>query len=177
MTVTGRHAEYLTPEEAEEAALTEEAALADDPFADDLAEQLAARAPRRLANRTTVALAGLVLAVGGFVAGAQVEKHFGHVGTAASAFPTAVPSGFRGGFGGGSGTGGGSTVGTVKLVDGTTVYLTTANGDVVTVRTNGSTTVTQPGSVKDLPVGSTVTVTGPAASDGTITASRIAKTK
>src|SRR5437879_11531372 len=82
--------------------------LADDPFADDLTEQLAARAPRRLANRTTVALAGLVLAVGGFVAGAQVEKHFGHVGTAASAFPTAIPSGFRGG---GTGSGGGTGAG------------------------------------------------------------------
>ncbi len=175
MTVTGRHAEYLTPEEA---ARAEETALADDPFADDLSEQLAARAPRRLANRTTVALAGLVLAVGGFVAGAQVEKHFGHVGTGtpASAFPTALPSGFRAG-GGGTGAGGNATTGTVKLVDGTTVYITTANGDVITVRTNGSTTVTQPGSVTDLPVGSTVTVTGPAASDGTITASRIAKNR
>jgi hypothetical protein len=198
MTVTGRHAEWLTPDEAAraeeaapaeeatlggEATLADEAALADDPFADDLNEQLAARAPRRLANRTTIALAGLVLAVGGFVAGAQVEKHFGHVGTPATAFPTAIPTGFRGGGTGGGGTGGGgtggggSTTGTVKLVDGTTVYITTANGDVITVRTNGSTTITQPGSVTDLPVGSTVTVTGPAASDGTITASRIAKNK
>jgi hypothetical protein len=184
MTATGRHAEWLTPDEAalaEGAVLAEEAALADDPFADDLTEQLAARGPRRLANKTTVVLAGLVLTVGGFVAGAQVEKHFGHVGTPASAFPTAIPSGFRAG-GGGGGTGGGgaggtSTTGTVKLVDGTTVYITTANGDVITVRTNGSTTVTQPGSVTDLQVGATVTVTGPAAGDGTITASRIAKNK
>src|SRR4051794_10898686 len=53
--------------------------LDDDPFADDLSEQLAAKAPRRLANRGTVVLAGLVLVIGGFVAGAQVEKHFGTV--------------------------------------------------------------------------------------------------
>jgi hypothetical protein len=184
MTVTGRHAEYHTPDEettlVHEAVVADEAALADEPFADDLAEQLAARAPRRLANRATLALAGLLLAVGGFLAGAQVEKHFGHVGTgtAASGFPTAFPSGFRGGGGGtGGGAAGASTTGTVKLVDGTTVYITTPNGDVITVRTNGSTTITLPGSVKDLPVGSTVTVTGPASSDGTITAARIAKDK
>src|SRR2546423_15043136 len=41
----------------------------DDPFEDDLTEQLAARAPRRLANRATVVLAGLVLLIGGVVAG------------------------------------------------------------------------------------------------------------
>src|SRR6266536_2432024 len=51
--------------------------LSDDPFADDLDEQLAARAPQRWATRTTLVLAGLVLLVGGFLAGAQVQKHFG----------------------------------------------------------------------------------------------------
>ena len=149
-----------------------------DPFADDLSEQLAARAPRRLANRTTAVLGGLVLLIGGFVAGAQVEKHFGHVATAAAptTFPTAFPSGFRGGGDGGGG-GGNATTGTVKLVDGTTVYVTLANGDVVTVKTDSDTTVTQPGSLKDLPVGATVTVTGQTGSDGTVTATRIAKTK
>jgi hypothetical protein len=154
----------------------------DDPFKDDLSEQLAARAPRRLANRTTVVLAGLVLVIGGFVAGAQVEKNFGHVG-GASATPTAFPTGGRGAFAGGglggaapSPTGGGTT-GTVKFVDGTTVYITTANGDVVTVKTDGSTSIqlTQPGTVKDLPVGATVTVTGQAGGDGTVNATKITK--
>jgi hypothetical protein len=151
----------------------------DDPFGDDLTEQLAARAPRRLANRTTAVLAGLVLLTGGFLAGAQVEKHFGQVAPA-SATPTTFPTGARGAFGGGNGggTGGGNaTTGTVKFVDGTTVYITTANGDVVTVKTDGNTTITQPGTVKDLPVGATVTVTGQTGSDGTVTATRIAKTR
>src|SRR5207248_10869555 len=102
----------------------------DDPFGDDLTEQLAARAPRRLANRATVVLAGLVLVIGGFVAGAQVEKNFGRM---PSATPTALPTGagrFAGGAGGAGGgaapspTGGGATTGTVKFVDGTTVYIT-----------------------------------------------------
>jgi uncharacterized protein DUF5666 len=164
-----------------------EVELSDDPFEDDLTEQLAARAPRRLANRTTVVLAGLVLVIGGFVAGAQVEKHFGHVGTA-NATPTTFPTGGRGGFGGGGGGGGGNpaaagastapaTTGTVKFVDGTTIYLTTPDGNVITVRTDGSTAVqlTSSGSVKDLPVGASVTVQGQSSSDGTVTATRITK--
>src|SRR2546423_771783 len=154
----------------------------DDPFEDDLTEQLAARAPRRLANRATVVLAGLVLLIGGFVAGAQVEKNFGHL---PSTTPTAFPTGgrFAGGSGGGGAGGaapsptGGGTIGTVKFVDGTTIYITMPNGDVLTVKTDGSTAIqlTQPGTVKDLPVGATVTVTGQAGSDGTMTATKITK--
>ncbi|OLB77244.1 MAG: hypothetical protein AUI14_16725 [Actinobacteria bacterium 13_2_20CM_2_71_6] len=162
-----------------------EVELSDDPFEDDLTEQLAARAPRRLANRTTVVLAGLVLVIGGFVAGAQVEKHFGHVGTA-NATPTTFPTGGRGGFGGGGGGGGGNpaaagastapaTTGTVKFVDGTTIYITTADGNVVTVKTDGNTAILQPGSVKDLAIGAQVTVQGQAGSDGTVSATRITR--
>jgi hypothetical protein len=149
-----------------------------DPFADDLTEQLAARAPRRYTNRATAILAGLVLLVGGFVAGAQVEKNFGAGIRSTGNTPTTFPSGFRGfgGGGGGNGGGGNATTGTVKLVDGTTVYVTTSNGDVVIVHTNGSTTVSQPGSLKDLAVGATVTVTGQSGSDGSVTATRINKT-
>jgi hypothetical protein len=143
-----------------------------DPFADDLSEQLAAKAPHRYTNRFTAIFAGAVLLAGGFLGGVQVEKHFGAHSTAT---PAVFPSGFRnaGGFGGG-GNGGGTT-GTVKLVDGSTVYVTTANGDVVIVHTTGNTTVTTAGSVKDLTVGSTVTVTGQTGSDGSVTASRIVK--
>jgi hypothetical protein len=62
----------------------------------------------------------------------------------------------------------------VKLVDGTTVYLELANGDVVTVRTNGSTAVrvSQPGKLSDLAPGSTVSVEGPS-SNGMVTATRV----
>lgn len=168
--------------------------LDEDPFKDDLSQQLAAREPTRWANRATAILAGVVLLVGGFVAGAQVEKNFGHVGTtsggtgngAANAaqggyFPGGGGNGGGGAGGGGNGGGGtgGGTTGTVKFVDGTTVYITTSDGSVVTVKTDGSTAiqVSQPGTVKDLPVGSTVTVSGQTASDGTMTATRITKTK
>ncbi|TML30389.1 MAG: hypothetical protein E6G35_06555 [Actinobacteria bacterium] len=138
-----------------------------DPFADDLSEQLAARAPRRYTNKATVLLVGVVLLVGGFLGGVQVEKHFG----TAAASPTTFPSGFR------NASGGGGTTGTVKLVDGSTVYVTLANGDVVIVHTTANTTVTQAGSVKDLTAGATVTVTGQTGSDGSMTATRIVKTR
>jgi hypothetical protein len=155
--------------------------LADDPFADDLTEQLAARAPQRYTNKATIIFAGLVLLVGGFLAGAQVQKHFGATGGTGT--PTTFPTSFRGGgFGGGAGGnaaggGGNATTGTVKLVDGSTVYVTTANGDIVIVHTNASTTVSQPGALKDLTPGATVTVNGQTASDGSVTATRIAKTR
>jgi Domain of unknown function (DUF5666) len=161
--------------------------LADDPFADDLTQRLQARAPRRYTNRATVVLAGLVLLVGGFVAGAQVQKHFG--ATTGTGTPTTFPTNFRGGLGGaggnaaggggtgGTGGGGNATTGTVKLVDGSTVYVTTANGDIVIVHTNAGTTISQPGSLKDLTAGATVTVNGQTGSDGSVTATRISRTR
>jgi hypothetical protein len=163
--------------------------LSEDPFADDLSEQLQAAAPRRWATRTTLILAGLVLLVGGFVAGAQVQKQWGGTGSSAATgtgnrgtgFPQAgasFPAGAFGGRGQGTGTtGGNSTTGTVKLVDGTTVYITTASGQTVIVKTDGSTTVETPGALSNLTAGSTVTVQGTTGSDGSVTASRITKTK
>jgi hypothetical protein len=169
--------------------------LAEDPFADDLADRLDAAAPRRWAGRTTVALAGLVLLVGGFLAGTQVEKRWGKLDAASSSTTTnpfaAFAQGRTGGTGtggtgtGGAGTGAGTggaargTTGTVKLVDGTTVYLTTSSGQTVIVKTSGSTTVevAQAGSLKDLAPGATVTVQGQTGSDGSVSATRITATK
>jgi hypothetical protein len=176
---------------------THEVDLSEDPFADDLAERLDAVAPRRWANRTTVALAGLVLLVGGFVAGAQVQKHWGTAATAGgrgtNPFANATANPFAGGnFGGGTGrtgtgTGGtgatgargGGTTGTVKLVDGTTIYLTTADGQTLIVKTTPSTTVSvnQAGSLKDLAPGATVTIQGQTGSDGSVSATSITKTQ
>jgi len=180
--------------------------LSEDPFADDLSERLDAVAPRRWTSRTTLALSGLVLLISGFVGGAQVQKHWGTAANASSNRPGVVlPSGnpFAGGnfgnFGGrgggngggnGGGTGGGTggsggnatsaaagTTGTVKLVDGTTVYLTTPDGQTVIVKTTPSTTVNvnQPGALKDLTPGATVTIQGQTASDGSVNATSITK--
>ncbi len=159
--------------------------LIEDPFADDLDQRLRRAAPLKLANRATYVLVALVIGVAGFVAGAQVQKSYGTAsaasGTPRSNFPTALPSGFAGGFGnrggtGASGTGGRGVTGTVKLVDGTTVYVVQADGTVLTVKTSGTTTVSVPGALGDLKPGQTVTVQGQN-SDNTVTATSITRTR
>ncbi|SNT64624.1 hypothetical protein SAMN05421812_117145 [Asanoa hainanensis] len=147
--------------------------------------QLAATASRRWWNRWTVVLALALLLVGGFASGIQVQKAYGDQ-------PAAGPGGggFRGqgGFtpptafpGGGSARGGNAgaasetTTGTVKLVDGTTVYVETESGDVVTVRTDADTAVSLPGKLKDLKAGDKVSVSGGA--DGSTPATAVAKSK
>jgi hypothetical protein len=159
--------------------------LLEDPFADDLDQRLRKAAPLKLANRATYVLVALVIGVAGFVAGAQVQKSYGTSSSAATAprnnFPTALPSGFqgfgnRGANGGNGGAGGAGITGTVKLVDGTTVYVVEADGTVVTVKTSGTTTVSVPGALGDLKAGQTVTVQGQN-SDNTVTATSITRTK
>jgi hypothetical protein len=146
--------------------------LDSDPFADDLTKELEQAAPKKWVNRTTIAFAALVLVVGGFLGGIQVQKHYGKQsggGTASAQdiinqlrnqaksgnlpIPLGNLGGGRGqggGFGGGAGgaTGGGGTstaaaqTGTIKLIDGNTIYISLPNGNVLTVKTNGSTKVT-----------------------------------
>jgi hypothetical protein len=177
--------------------------LSADPFADDLTAELAAAAPKPWRNRATLVLGALVLIVGGFIGGVQVEKHYGKTTTAANA--RAALSQFanaRGGAGGtggfgrsagteGAGTGGATTsaapstasgdtsaqtnTGKITLVDGSTIYVTLASGDVLTVKTT-STTKVSVGSVTNvsgLKAGQSVTVTGPTDSSGNVTATSI----
>jgi hypothetical protein len=175
--------------------MTDQLDLDEDPFDDDLQRRLAATAPRRIANRTTVILAGVVLAVGGFIAGAQVQKHFGATATGNATTPATANGnlgggqgrgGFNGGFNGGGQNGGqnagsaaGSSpiTGTVKLVDGTTIYVETADGRVITVRTTDTTTVqiARSGSLKDIAVGTSVTVEGSGTGTDTVTATKVTK--
>lgn len=176
--------------------------LDDDPFGDDdLESKLQARAPFPV-TRLTAGLAGLVLVVAGFLGGVLVQKNFGTASSSNSnsgLTPASLASraaafgnfGNRGGGGtggtgtGGTGTGGAGTgtgaptTGKITLVDGTTVYVTTSTGDVVIIKTNSSTTVRadQTLTLKQLTVGSTVTVTGTTASDGSVTATSITQQK
>jgi Domain of unknown function (DUF5666) len=169
---------------------------------DDLAAELAAAAPRRWWNKATLYLGAAALLVGGFVAGAQVQQKYGEPSTPAAgarsgANANAANAGRFGGYFGGqvpggaqaggaqtqSGTGSTAaatpTTGKVKLVDGTTVYVETSSGDVVTVRTNGQTKVqaATSSSLKNLAVGDSVTVQGQSSTDGTVTASTVTETK
>ncbi|MEV4625248.1 hypothetical protein AB0J90_03000 [Micromonospora sp. NPDC049523] len=159
----------------------------------DLAAELAAVAGRRWWNRATLYLGAAVLLIGGFLGGVQVQKSYGDPPGSGPAAATGRGTqrgaggfaGFPGGAGRPDGTTGGSapgadsgtaqtTTGTVKLVDGTTVYVQTDDGTVITVRTGADTAVAvaKTGSLKDLKAGDTVTVDGPN-SAGTVTATKV----
>src|SRR4051812_12034200 len=130
--------------------------LADDPFDDDLAKELKAREPRRWVNRGTLVLGGLVLLVGGFLGGALTQKHYGTTPAASTPGGTGFGNGQfgNGQFGNGAGGNGagrrgqasasagasaapsggaagatGTITGKVKLIDGTTIYVETADGE------------------------------------------------
>jgi hypothetical protein len=169
------------PEQHTDEVLDAARLLDEPPAAGDLNALLVAKDPRRHTPRLTLGLAGLVLVAGGFVGGVQVEKSHNHGGGSG----TTGRSGFarRGtGFGargtGGSGgglAGGGIAVGTVKLVDGSTIYLQEANGQIATVTTSRSTTVSvsHSGTVSQLTPGSTVVVSGSPGANGTLQANSI----
>jgi hypothetical protein len=124
-----------------------------------------------------------VIVVGGFIGGLEVQKHWG----ANTSLATPTGAGFQPGAGfpglgqaaSAAPASGGTATGTVKLVDGDTVYITTSDGRTITVKTSGSTTVQTAvgGSLSDLTNGSSVTVQGQAGSDGSISASTITKAK
>lgn len=170
--------------------------LSSDPFKDDLNAELAAAAPKRWVNRATYAVAALALLVGGFLAGVQVEKHYGTPTSAVGAAGARRGAGGlgRGGTGitgtggnggvpggaGGSGATGGTTAGdtetgTIRLVDGLTIYIALANGNVLTVRTNASTKVSVGSvtTVKGLKAGQKITVTGTDATSGDVIATSV----
>ncbi len=148
--------------------------------------------PRRRAHRFTYVLGGLALAAIGFYAGVLTQKHEDHNGSSASAASAlSAFTGRRGGTGGAAGTGaaanagsngfgrfGGGTAGTVKFVDGSNVYITDANGNVVKVLTNGASTIskTDPATTKDVAPGQTVIVRGTQNSDGSYTATSVTVT-
>jgi hypothetical protein len=162
---------------------------------DGLASALAKAAPKHWWNRGTLVLGAVALLLAGFLGGLQVQKHWGTAATASSngagfaglnrnagggyqGYPGAGRAG--GGFGNGTGaapsaTAAAATTGTVKLVDGSTIYVQTPDGTVVTVKTTGTTTVQSAAksSLKNLKAGQTVTVQGPAGTDGTVTATSV----
>lgn len=161
----------------------------------DVDAELAAP-PRAKLPRVTLLLAAGVLLAGGFFAGVKVDRWQNGTGgetargTAAGAGrQNAAGQGQTAGntAGGTAGTaagqggtranaaGAGATVGTVKLVDGSTVYVTDASGTIVKVTTNADTKiqVSQAGKPADLKPGDTVVVRGAAGADGTVAASTV----
>ena len=104
-------------------------------------------------------------------------------GFPSGALPSGLPAGGLPGAGGastGTGTAPGtgtaattSTTGTVKLVDGDTLYVATSDGKVVKVKVAATTTVSRAASISDVKAGSTVVVTGTSGSDGTVAATTV----
>ena len=157
--------------------------LQHDPFDDDLTERVAALAPAALPPDD--ARAGRPgRARGRFRRGHSGPEELRPGGAyGRGQHLPGEPAGGRA-FPGQAGQGRGNqstsaTTGTVKLVDGTTVYLTLANGDIATVKTSDSTAVAvqQSAALKDLKVGQTVTVQGTAGTDGIISATRVTAEK
>ncbi|AUG78687.1 hypothetical protein CFP65_3914 [Kitasatospora sp. MMS16-BH015] len=161
--------------------------LATAPDARDITAELAAP-PRRKLPWLTLALAGAVLVTVSFAGGVWYEQGNGKGSTttrAAGQGRQGFGGGGQGGYGQGGtrrqgggtggGQGGGFTRGTVKSVDGTTVYLTDANGNTVKVTTGDQTKVqlNKEGKVTDLQPGQSVTVIGTPDSSGGYSATQL----
>jgi len=120
-------------------------------------------------------------------AGAGAGRYGGGTGRAgAGAYGGFGPG--TGGTGQGAGTGpaaattapaAAGTTGTVKLVDGSTIYVQTSDGNVVTVNTNGKTTVAaaSKAALSSIKAGQTVTVQGATGADGSVTATSVTAQK
>jgi hypothetical protein len=149
------------------------------------------RRPRFKVPSLTMILMIVAVASLGFLGGTLVGKHYGgSSGSPASAFrgfagaAASSSAGTRGsstGFAGRSGAlfggSGGATVGTVKLVDGNTVYVQTLTGSIVQVSTSAATkvTISSSGQVKDLSPGETVIVQGTKNANGSVAATSISQ--
>jgi hypothetical protein len=158
----------------------------------ELLTQILARRNRRL-PKLTLALAVLLVVALTFAIGAEVQKHYGTSAASASGPGAAAAAAFGraraaggfagGGFGGAGGAGGAGgfgaaasgTTGTVTLIKGSTLYVTDSSGNTSIVKTSASSRVTKTvkSSVKNILPGSTVTVVGPQAKDGSYTATSI----
>lgn len=168
---------------------------------DDIGAALSKR-PRARIPSLTLLLAILLVAGLGFVGGEQVGKNDASSGSGFNA--AALRSAFAGrggagtgatgtgrtgagGTGGGTGTGGfagggfggsgNATIGSVKLIDGSTVYVETSSGTVVQVKVSPSTKITfsSPGTIKDLQPGQEVVVAGTTGSGGSVSATSISQ--
>ena len=128
----------------------------------------------------------LLLAFGGIWAGAYMQRSSSSSSSSSSPFggsfslPGGAASGRgTGGAGGFPGASSSGTAGTVTDIIGSTLYVTTASGNLVAVTVGTNTTVNRnaKSSLAALQPGDTVTVQGTKAKDGTVTASSVSATQ
>ena len=163
----------------------------------DLPAELPPRSRRRLLAPLPVALVCVLLTACGFIGGVLVEKGQGSEGAAsggAGGLAARLASlrgagGARAGGGSGASAGtaaagggpgapggsGGATAGQVTFVQGSTLYVATAEGNTVKVVAPTGTSVTKSvsSSTHAIHPGETVLVTGTAGADGVVTAESI----
>ncbi|HWX75516.1 MAG TPA: hypothetical protein VNZ05_09425 [Solirubrobacteraceae bacterium] len=161
----------------------------------DEGEELPHRRRRKLFAPVPVALMGAVLLAGGFLAGVEVEKGQSKSSSAGGGFAGLAAlrgggsrtgsgggrgsgasfPGAGGGFPGGSGFAGGLTRGEVSYVSGSTLYVTSGEGNTVKVSARAGTRVskTVSTSLHSIHPGDAVTVTGSQGKNGSVTASSI----
>jgi hypothetical protein len=149
------------------------------------AEELPRRPRRRILSPIPLALLGVLIGACGFIAGVLVEKGqtspTPSAGSAASlASRLAALRGGASAVAGGAGSSpfagaAGATSGSVEYLSGTTLYLTTAEGNTVKVTTSPGTAVTKTvkANVAGIHPGESVLVTGTRAASGTIKAETI----
>ena len=168
---------------------------AEPPDAHDVATEIAAPPRRKLPWLPLLIVAGAISGAA-FAGGALVEKHntsgtagaasaFAKLGSSSAASGAgaatkgtgaAAGGGFgAGGTAAGGATGGATTTGTVKVVEGDTIYLSTSSGNIVKVTAGSSTSVSvaKAGSVSQLLPGQTVTVQGTTDSSGAVAATSV----
>lgn len=151
------------------------------------AGDLALARGRKGIPRVTAVLGICLLAAATFLAGIEAQKQWGgssstgnRFGGRAAALGAAGGGGTAGaqgapGAGGGffrRGAGGEFTTGTVKLVQGSTIHVTTTDGNTVKVSVPSSTTITKSVTTKlsGVQPGDTVTAIGTTSSDGVVKA-------
>lgn len=177
------------------AGVTERVPLEEDEWSQQR-EELPPRPRRRLLAPLPLALLAILIAACGFIAGVLVEK--GQTSSSSSSASAATGGGAglasrfaalrRAGGGtsgaaGASGAGGagsaataaGRTTGQVAFIQGSTLYVTTAEGNTVKVVTSPASSVnrTVKASVASIHPGETVAITGTPGSGGTVTAESV----
>jgi Flp pilus assembly protein TadG len=156
-------------------------------------EELPRRPRRRLLAPLPLALIAVLLTACGFIGGVLVEKGQGSsssspasggaraarlaalLGGAAATGSSAGSAAAQGAFPGAGGASAGRAVGQVAYLDGSTIYVTGAEGNTVKVSTSAATTVnkTVKSSVGAVHPGETVTVRGNPGTGGSISAETI----
>jgi hypothetical protein len=133
------------------------------------------KAVSRSFSKVNIWLGVLAVVALAFAGGAWTHSALAGTTSSTPARPAAAGAQGGGRQGTTGGTAGRGTVGTVDRVDGTTVYVKTAQGAEIAVTTGAGTTISvaQPGKVGDLQPGANVTVQGTTGSDGKVAAQSI----